>query len=265
MSAWSRQRKISIIATLAVLVIFMVSGVVFKIFYRTPSCDDGVQNGSEKGVDCGGVCPDLCATPPLALRDVWRRAFPITDGVYAMVAYIENQNKTRYVPAVQFEVELYDSSGALIGRASKKTPIMPNGITPIFVPHILTGRQETATASFRFVEEPKFAEQPYPYGFDIKNIYRETEEGSTPYIRADAINVGASTVRETDFVVILYDEEGTAVAASRTFEENIRPEEKRVIQFTWAHPITLRKGVCPGGQCVKQVERIEIIPVIREW
>ena len=29
----------------------------------TPTCNDGVQNGDETGVDCGGSCPDVCPPP----------------------------------------------------------------------------------------------------------------------------------------------------------------------------------------------------------
>ena len=245
--------------------IFGANFILFNIFYNPPSCDDRVQNGAEEGVDCGGSCPNLCPVAVKPLRDVWRRAFPVTDGVYAAVAYIENQNETLYVPEVQFEIELYDATRSLIGRVSQKTAIMPNGITPIFVPHILTGQRETASASFRFVKEPKFAEQPYPYGFEVMDIQREIEQDEPPYVRATVKHVGEFPVREADFVIILYDEEGTAIAASRTAEKDIGPGEERIIQFTWVHPLRLRKGQCPGGLCEKEVERIEIIPIIREW
>ena len=266
MSAWSNQRKLSIILTILVIGVCVISGILFTIFYNPPSCDDGIQNGIERGIDCGGACPNLCITTQAPLRDVWRRAFPVADGVYAAVAYIENQNKTLYVPEVQFEFELYDAFNTLIGRVSQITSIMPNGITPVFVPHILTGKQKVATTSFRFVKEPQFEEQPYPsHGFEIKNVYRETENNTSPHVRAIAVNVGKSMVRKVDFVVVLFDEEGAAVAASRTFEKDMRPGEERVIQFSWVHPPELRKGKCPGGLCVKQVERVEITPVIRVW
>ncbi len=265
MSAWAQQRKLFIILTMVVLAVFGISAILFSIFYNPPSCDDGVQNGLEEGIDCGGSCPNLCPITVKPLRDVWRRAFPVTDGVYAAVAYIENQNETLYVPEVQFEIELYDAASTLIGRVSQNTPIMPNGITPIFVPHILTGKQEVSSASFRFVEEPMFAEQPYPHGFEIIDVHREIEEDKPPYVRAIAKHVGELSIRKTDFVIILYDEEGTAIAASRTAEKDIHPGEERVIQFTWVHPLTLRKGVCPGGLCEKQVERVEIVPIVREW
>lgn len=265
MSAWSQQRKLYIILTIVVTTVFGISAVVFAIFYNPPSCDDGIQNGLEEGIDCGGSCPNFCAEPPKRLRDLWRRAFPVADGVYAAVAYIENQNETLYVPEVQFEIELYDAASTLIGRVSQVTPIMPNGITPIFVPHIVVGQQKVASASFRFVKEPALKEQPYPYGFEIKDIYKDIKEGAAPYVRATAVNTGERSVKEADFVIILYDENGTAVAASRTFEKEIQPKEKRILQFSWIEPLTLQKGRCPGGQCEKQIERVEIIPIIRAW
>ncbi|MCY4576834.1 MAG: hypothetical protein OXB96_00145 [Candidatus Kaiserbacteria bacterium] len=265
MSAWSQQRKLSIILTLVVIAVFVISGIVFVVFYNPPSCDDGVWNGSEAGVDCGGSCPDLCPVMPKQLRAVWQRAFPLTDGVYAAVAYIENQNETFYVPAVQYEIELYDVLNTLIGRVSEITPIMPNGITPVFIPHILTGQQEVATASFRFVREPSFEEQPYPYGFEIKDIYKDITGDASPYVRATAVNTTAVAVPKVAFVIILYDEDGVAIAASQTVEEDVRSGEERVIQFSWTFPFSLRKGPCPGGQCVKQVGRVEIVPIILEW
>ncbi len=34
------------------------------------TCTDGIQNGDETGVDCGGTCPDACAPPPNTTCDV---------------------------------------------------------------------------------------------------------------------------------------------------------------------------------------------------
>lgn len=31
----------------------------------TPTCTDGIQNGDEEGVDCGGSCPNACPPPPV--------------------------------------------------------------------------------------------------------------------------------------------------------------------------------------------------------
>ena len=60
MSAWSVQRKLYIFLTVMVIAGFVMSVVLFTLFYRPPSCDDGIQNGTEHGVDCGGGCPSAC-------------------------------------------------------------------------------------------------------------------------------------------------------------------------------------------------------------
>ena len=266
MSAWATQVKLSIIMTMTVILVFVVSVVLFFLFYRPPSCNDGVQNGSEAGIDCGGNCPTACSNEPKKLFDVWTRAFPIADGLYAAVAYIENQNKDLYVQEVQYEIELYDKSGSFITRSSETTPIMANSVTPIFVPRIVTGNREVSDVSFRFTEEPIFTPQSGSYNFSITDIQRDVE-GDSPRISAMAANVGESLVRKADFVAILYDEDDNAIAASNTFEENIAPSEERFIQFTWVHPLTLRKGKCSAdadGMCDKKVKRIEIIPIVGE-
>ena len=250
---------------MAVLLCFLISGVLFVTLFNPPKCDDGMQNGLELGVDCGGVCPNLCPVEPKKLLDVWTRNFLIADGIYAAVAYVENQNEDLYVPEVQFEIELYDTNNKAINRHSNKTAIMPNGITPIFVPHILTGNRKVATASFRLTEKPKFLPVPKPYAFNITDIHLEVSEDKSPYARALVTNAGETSIREVDFVAVLYDEENIAVAASRAFEENIQPQESRTVQYTWVLPLTLRKGRCPGGLCVKQVERLEIIPIVLAW
>ena len=38
----------------------------------------------------------------------------------------------------------------------------------------------------------------------IKDVYRKTDADEPPYVRAVAVNVGKSMVREVDFVVVLF-------------------------------------------------------------
>ena len=265
MSAWSTKRKISIGITVMVIIVFIVSGILFAVLYQPPSCDDGIQNGLETGIDCGGICKNFCPEEPKKLLDVWTRPFLVAEGVYAAVAYIENQNEELYVPEVQYEIELYDRGNRSITRTSKKTTIMPNGITPIFVPHIVTGERQATSASFRFTEKPSMVPQPNTYDIDITDVRLDTPEKTPPYIYAVATNNGKTAVKRVDLVVVIYDEDGIAIAASKTFEKNIKPQEARAIQYSWVHPFTLRKGECPGGYCRKEVGRAEIIPIITEW
>lgn len=266
MSAWSAQRKLSISLTIIVIAGFILSGVLFSILHKPPTCDDGVQNGIEDGIDCGGICQTLCPIEPKKLFDEWVRVFPITKGVYSAVAYVVNQNANLYVPEVQFEIEVYDENGRRITRASQRTPIMPNGITPVFVPRILTHEREAKTASFRLIGEPQFAEAPKQNDdFIFTDVYFEASGDKPPYVRATTRNIGTEPVKSADFVAILYDEDGIAITASRTFEKNIEPQETRVLQYSWVQPLELYRGPCASGTCTKEIKRVEIVPIVLEW
>ena len=35
---------------------------IVQVGAPAPTCNDGIQNGDEEGVDCGGSCPDSCDT-----------------------------------------------------------------------------------------------------------------------------------------------------------------------------------------------------------
>ena len=262
MSAWSARRRVNVTVTFIVIAVFICSGVLFLLLHSPETCDDGIQNDGEFGVDCGGSCPDACPVPPKKLLDVWTRAFKVADGVYSAVAYIENQNENLYVPAVQFEIQLRDGNNDIITRASQKSVISENGVTPIFVPHIITKARVPARAEFRFTEEPVFRVRDSAYMFDVTDVTVSAREGVSPTVSAIATNVGPEAVREVDFVVIVYDDDDNAIAASRTFERYIAPGGRRELRYSWVHPFDLRRGSCPGGLCVKDVKRVEIIPVV---
>ncbi|MDE0243482.1 MAG: FxLYD domain-containing protein [Candidatus Kaiserbacteria bacterium] len=259
MSVWAARRRIYIITTATILAVFSAVFAIILLSYQPASCEDGKQNGSEFGIDCGGICPNECPVPPKRPLDLWTRAFPLADGVYAAVAYVENQNSDLYVPEVQFEIEVYDRNNDSITRASRRTPIMPGGVTPVFVPHIITKERSVSHATFRFVSNPKFAVHQNPYDIIFSNIDLDANE---PSVSAVATNRGSQSLREVEFVVILYDADNVAVAASTTVHSHIRPGESRNLAYTWVHPISLRQGPCPGGTCYRPIERVEIIPIV---
>lgn len=261
MSLWATRRRVQLVLTVIVLGTFCAAALVIFISHNPPTCDDGVKNGSEFGVDCGGSCPKECPIPPKQLLDLWTRAFPLADGIYAAVAYIENQNSDLYVPDVQFEIEVYDEDNTSITRSSRRTTIMPNGVTPIFVPHIITKERVVSRATFRFVNDPVFAVYKGDHDFTFSNVHYDSTK---PSVDAVVTHNGRSWLREVEFVVILYDEDDVAVAASSTVVSHIDPGASRNLAYTWVHPIVLRRGPCPGGLCTREVKRVEIIPIILE-
>ena len=147
-------------------------------------------------------------------------------------------------------------------RTSQKAFITESGITPIFVPHILTGKRQAERAVFRFTEEVTFIRKEKKHTFDITNISINAPYDTPPTAAATVLNTGSETIAEADFIVIVYDEDGTAIGASRTFEKDIAPNETRALRYTWVHPFELHSGSCIGGLCEKQPKRVEIFPIV---
>ena len=59
MSSWSSERK-SVYALIMLVIVLALIGVPsYFLFYTPPSCTDGVKNGTEQGIDCGGSCTKL--------------------------------------------------------------------------------------------------------------------------------------------------------------------------------------------------------------
>ena len=50
-------------------------GIYFVFFAQPATCFDGVMNGSETGIDCGGGCVRVCAADVAAPRVVWAKSF----------------------------------------------------------------------------------------------------------------------------------------------------------------------------------------------
>ena len=264
MTAWAKQKQFHLILTAIVITVFIVSSILFAIKYNPPSCDDGLLNGSELGVDCGGECERECPVPLSDLVTVWTRVFPIDDRVYAAVAYIDNQNSGHYIPSIQYEFMFYDESGIAVNRSSSFTTISSGGITPVFVPHVLSEERVISNVTFRFVGDPLQYLIPTndDHSFLTRSIDIEAGEGKQPRVVGLVENISTVVVPEVEFVLILYDQENTAVAASRTFERNMFPNEKRELLYTWVNPFVLNKVPCAGGLCSNSITRGEIIPIV---
>jgi hypothetical protein len=233
---WALRRQIFFTAVFVVFISAFVFLVVYPSFNKPPSCTDGKQNGTESGVDCGGACERACLTQVDAVSVLWARAFRVVPGRYNAVAYLENHNKNTAAEKVSYRFRFADANNVYIGKREGTTFIPASGKFAVFEPAIDIGYSTPVYTTFEFTSVPD-----WKIISDVKlNQLRVlvsgivlTDTDTSPLLSASVKNDSLFTVPDINVVAILYDENSNAVGASRTYIEELSPEDAKSIHFTW--------------------------------
>ncbi|MCI0533494.1 hypothetical protein L0Y49_04720 [bacterium] len=249
MSFWATRRKFLYSLIFVIPAIIGVGIAIAVILHEDPTCTDGVQNGDEAGIDCGGSCPLLClsqVSPPIVH---WARAFKVAPGIYDAVAFLENPNTIAAVREILYNIKIYDSQNILIAEKFGKTFLLPSEQFAVFEGRIETGAREPRRVFFEIVGTPLWI--PFnPDSIPRLNIINETisNADSAPRLRAALVNKNIFEIRNIEISALIYDANGNAIGASATDVPIIHANEEVNLTFTWPEPF-------PGTPT-----RIDIIP-----
>src|SRR6266404_4042388 len=94
MPSWSHKRQLLYLLIPLTIAIAGYAYIYSHYIYSPATCFDGVQNGRETGVDCGGVCSLLCKGDAIVPVVLWAKSFNVTGSVWNAVAYVQNSNIT---------------------------------------------------------------------------------------------------------------------------------------------------------------------------
>ncbi len=254
---WSTRRKFLYVAE-AILVIVVVVGLpVFYFTNKPPTCFDGKQNGEEAGTDCGGKCQLLCSFEGLDPIILWSRAFKVTTGVYSAAAYIQNPNVNSEGLAT-YVFNLYDSNNVLIASKKNTTIIPKNKIIAIFEPNIDTQSKIPARVTFEFAQKPIWRKDVSVSPEFVITQKALTGELTMPRVDATVQNVSIGAQERIEVEAIVYDKNGNAIAASRTFIDRLEKDQSTRVSFTWPIPFPLDPN--NPDTTVSNASVVEIIP-----
>ena len=238
---WALRRQL-----LHLTIFFTVVGLFgFFIFYpfftREPSCADNRKNGTETGVDCGGLCARACIEDTSPVSILWSRAFKVVDGRYNAVAYIENHNQNKAVNKINYRFRFADENNVYIGKRDGATFIPPSGNFAVFEPAVGLGNSIPVYTTFEFTEVPVWSqvaeEKINQLKILVSNIVLENED-KNPRLSANIKNNSLFAIPQVNVVAILYDALGNAVSVSQTYLETVAGEEVREVHFTWPEPFS---------------------------
>lgn len=225
-------------------------GLLLVSFWPTlfpeATCFDGVQNGAERGVDCGGECARICAIDVQPPRVAWARSFAVSDGQYNAVAYIENRNAEAATEELRYTITLYDERGAITER-SGVTTLPPDSTYPIFEGRLITRDREP----IRTVVELKPTTEWYASETGRRSLTVPTfdllDVDTAPRLEATLVNRELTEAEDVAVVATIFDRNGAALTASETYVERLAGDSRRDIVFTWPNPIakTIRSCSVP--------------------
>ena len=111
----------------------------YRMIVPAPSCTDGIQNGSEQGVDCGvAACNVLCAAPILSLSVASVDILNAGTGFDVLVR-IENPNPLYGASRIDYTLTVTDASGATLATrrgATYANPAQPRYLLAILLPRL---------------------------------------------------------------------------------------------------------------------------------
>lgn len=243
---WAFWRRVQYGTLFVVLWALFITGIYYQYFYTPASCFDGVLNGAEAEVDCGGSCVRICAFSVKQPTVLWAKSFVVIGDQYNAVAYIENQNTIAASPEVNYTFRLYDGS-EIVAERSGTTILPPGSQYPIFEDRISTGGHNVTRTELEL--EPPALWQPATVGRDqfVVNDRRLYDADGRPRLEATIENRALFEAKEAEVVATIFDARGNPLTASRTFVDNFAPQSQTAITFTWPTPIakTLRSCEVP--------------------
>lgn len=244
---WAFWRRLQYGTGYGIIFMALMIGGYYSYFYSSPSCFDGAQNGSEQGVDCGGLCTRICSFTVSAPVVLWSKSFLVTEGQFNAVAYVENRNTTAGTPEVKYTFRLFDSQG-LITERSGVTELPANSTFPIFEGRIDTGTRIPTETDLVLEEADLWLPSNYNRSQFRTVSTKLLDINTRPRLNATLENTEVTDVQDVDVVAVIFDSFGTPLTASQTFIEQLPGRSRSDVVFTWPRPIatTLRSCDVPS-------------------
>ncbi len=204
-----------------------------------PTCTDGIKNGNELGIDCGGSCALACMSSADDIAVLWSRSFQVIPGRYNAVAYLENHNKDLAVNKIRYSFRFADKDNLYLGTREGVAYVPPGQKFAVFERGIELNTAVPVYTTFSFKEVPTWITVSEQKINQIKLLVSGivlSEKDSAPHLSADIQNDSLFDVPQVSVVAILYDAMHNAISASSTLIDELGRESTQTLDFTWPEP-----------------------------
>jgi hypothetical protein len=232
------RKQVTVGAIFSLILVIFLALLYFFFFYQAPVCTDGIQNGREEGIDCGGTCTNACIEKvtgaPFVIEEV--AIMPGGTDKYDVLGRIYNPNDTEGASSFEYSLVLKDAIGKELTSKKGTSYILPQehktlievGLESAMVP-------ATATLTIGNITWERFS------GYQEKpniNIYQKRYNqvaGGVGFGEAFGLvsNESPFDFRSLTVKVILRDREGKPLAVNSTEMRTVTSGEERDFRLLW--------------------------------
>lgn len=227
--SWASRRRSIYITIISLIILSVVATIGMVVFYESPTCFDGRHNGNEEGVDCGGECTLICSLSAAEIEVLYSRSLPLADGVYSVVAVLENPNARAIARNVPYSVKMRDSEGLLVAEYNDVIDIPAQREIPLFIHRIDTGLRTPTRTDVTITDTPtweRVSEAPNEPTIRLTGL-------NTNRVIANLANPFFDPIEDITAVAIVSGADGNVIATSQTVVDYIAPNGTVEVVFTW--------------------------------
>ena len=233
MASWSQRRKFIYSGSIVAIILVLIGLPTFFYFYKAPTCSDGIKNGDETGIDCGGSCQRLCQNSFLTPVVAWTRLENVAPGLYNVATYIQNLNIAAVAIKVPYHVIVYDDQGIEITEYTGSVTLPPHRNTLAFNGAVSMGKRIPAKALFEFTGAPNWQSAADPLQSLTIGDKKYAEDSGGASLSVTLSDSGVDQIGKTDVYAILYDKDSNALGFSKTVLDSIPAFGSNTAPFTW--------------------------------
>lgn len=215
---------------------------IFWSFYLSflkpgPNCFDKKQNQNEEGLDCGGVCKNLCF--PKDFKDLeitQEKIFRLDSNHVSFFAEVKNPNPEFAVKNFSYVLNIYNSKDEIIKTLKDNSFVFSNDLSHILIPNFeissnLVDRLELIIEkNINWVKKENF-EKP---NFSKSSLKIEKESNRIKF-SGSLSNQTPFSFKDPQVLVILYNQFNNPIGSSLTVLDELSANAS--IPFAVYHPL----------------------------
>ncbi len=223
---------------------FAIALVIVSIFYfiikPNPSCQDGIQNQGEQGIDCSGPCfPCIKEVVPVDLDVLSMEVVHDVDNKYDVAVKIKNTNEIFGASNIKFKIILQNENREEImnREESKGYYILPKEEKHLIVQGIATDtRPSFIKIEISEVEWNKFSQYEEPRLIVLNSNYDDKPgEGGFAKITGTLVNKSRVDFETIKVNAVVQDGNGKLLATNYQIVNTIRANEQRDFIMFFPH------------------------------